>query len=288
MYPLQLFSLFPPFPRENKVFVAMSFDKRFDKRWGKVIIPGISNVRVNGIALQPFRVDARKVSDSILTEILVGISNSKLIFADITSLGYANDSIVRSGNVMYEIGIAHAVRLPEEVILFRSDKDRLLFDVANIRVNAYDPDYAPEITIKQISDTLIEALKEVDLRKNLAVRHAVDSLDFPSLNILLQGQGIVKHPQITTMGDALGNMANINAISRLLDLGILSTEYIEGTSDTFRKLQNLSIEEIIKYRLTPFGKAVYATCMNKFRTIISFIKELDAANSGQDNQNKQE
>jgi hypothetical protein len=39
MYPANYFGLFPPFPRENTVFVAMSFDPRFQTRWSNVIVP---------------------------------------------------------------------------------------------------------------------------------------------------------------------------------------------------------------------------------------------------------
>jgi hypothetical protein len=142
MYPRNYFQLFPPFPREEKVFVAMSFDTRFDACWNQVIIPAIQAVHVNDVPLQPHRVDTHRIiRDSILTEILGGITNDRVIFADITSLGQLDSKPVHSSNVMYEVGLAHAVRLPEEVILFRADTDFLLFDVANVRVNTYDPDH---------------------------------------------------------------------------------------------------------------------------------------------------
>jgi len=144
MYPSHFFGLFPPFPREDKVFVAMSFDPRFDQRWSEVIAPAVRRVLWNDKALEPLRVDSRKVSDSILTEILDGISKSRLILADITTIGKLNDTSIRNGNVMYEVGIAHAVRLPEEVLLFRSDGDTLLFDTSNIRVNKYQPEISPD------------------------------------------------------------------------------------------------------------------------------------------------
>src|SRR5262245_50584462 len=114
MYPYQYFSLFPSFPRENKVFVAMSFRSLFNKRWESVISPAIKKVQRNNIPLEPHRVDSRRVSDSILTEILTGISSALVIFADISSLGTIEDKPIRNGNVMYEIGLAHATRLPEE------------------------------------------------------------------------------------------------------------------------------------------------------------------------------
>jgi hypothetical protein len=44
MYPHDVFNLFPPFPRDERVFVAMSFDKRCDYRWENVIVPAINEV----------------------------------------------------------------------------------------------------------------------------------------------------------------------------------------------------------------------------------------------------
>lgn len=130
MYPAHVFSLFPPFPREDAVFIAMCFDSRFDARWRDVIAPAVQRIEVNNKRLKPVRVDTRKISDSILTEILSGVANSCLVWADITTIGHLNEKPIRNGNVMYEVGLAQAVRLPEEVILFRSDTDPLLFDTS--------------------------------------------------------------------------------------------------------------------------------------------------------------
>ena len=41
MYPASFFGLFPPFPRDDRVFLAMSFDSRFDRRWNEVIAPAV-------------------------------------------------------------------------------------------------------------------------------------------------------------------------------------------------------------------------------------------------------
>ena len=138
-----LFNLFPPFPREDKVFVAMSFAPEFQRRWDNVIAPAIQEV-----GLEPFRVDQRKISDSILTDITKSIANHRLIFGDISVMFVHEEAErrlpVRNANVMYEVGLAHTARLPEEVILFRSDNEYLPFDVMNIRVNSYDPDKAQD------------------------------------------------------------------------------------------------------------------------------------------------
>ena len=76
MYPHTLFSLIPPFPRTKRVFVAMSFDPAFDKRWNEVIDPAVRSLESSGQQLEPFRVDMSRVSDAILTEILTAIADS--------------------------------------------------------------------------------------------------------------------------------------------------------------------------------------------------------------------
>jgi len=259
MYPANYFGLFPPFSRDNTVFVAMSFDAGFDTRWTKVIAPGIRNVKVNGKSLEPIRVDASRISESILTEILSGIANCRLFLADVTTMAHADGRPVRNGNVMYELGLAHAIRLPEEVLLFRSDDDVLLFDVANIRVNSYAPDEKPEEAKSLISDTIIAALRELDLRRHIAVRKVAESLDFPSWWLLVEAQSGngIPHPEMRTMGQALGNASRSAAISRLLELGALRTIYLSLSPEKFEKIKDSVDTLILTYECTEFGKAVF-------------------------------
>lgn len=259
MYPSTVFGLYPPFPRENKVFVAMSFDSRFDKRWREAIAPGIRRVLVNEAPLEPTRVDIRKVSDSILTEILTGIANSRFIVADITTVGYLDGRPIRNGNVMYEVGIAQAVRLPEEVIIFRSDQDSLLFDTSNIRINHYSPDETPEEACSQITGAIISAGKELDLRRHLSVRMAAESLDFPCLWLLAQshsGQGVA-HPEMKTIRQVLSNTSRVASIARLLELGLLKTAYLEATPQLLEEIGDSPDIQIMKYEPTEFGNAVF-------------------------------
>ncbi len=56
MYPASFFELFPPFPRDKKIFVAMSFHERFQLRWQDVLVPAVSSIEINGEALEAVRV----------------------------------------------------------------------------------------------------------------------------------------------------------------------------------------------------------------------------------------
>jgi len=255
MYPANFFGLFPAFPRENTVFVAMSFDPIFDNRWKTVICPAIQSISIKGIQLRPVRVDERLVGDSILTEILSGISSSLVMFADISSNGRLDNRPIRNGNVMYEVGLAHAVRLPEEVILFRSDQEHLLFDTANVRINTYSPDAQPDQARQQIIDAINSAIEEINLRRHLAVKKAADSLDFASVNVLIDCQHkAVVHPLIRTMRDALSSISITSAIQRLLEMGLLKVDYI--SPQTKEQLEAPFISAM-PYRRTALGDAVF-------------------------------
>lgn len=84
----------------------------------------------------PFRVDIPQTGDSILIEILRGLRRARLVLADISpdhrSGEYPNP------NVMYELGIAHAMRLPETVVVVRRSGAKIPFDIAHIRADEYD------------------------------------------------------------------------------------------------------------------------------------------------------
>ena len=248
MYPAHLFALFPPFPRENRVFVAMSFDHRFDQRWRNVIDPGI---RATG--LESFRVDARRVGDSILTEILTGVSNSQLVFVDLSTL---DDH--RNGNVMYELGLAHAVRQPQEVLLFRSDDDSLVFDITQVRVNSYNPDGEPDAARQQVTEAITEAIREIDLTKNLSVQRIVSSLNYWEIETLLSltQQSQLHYPAIRTMRDVMSHMYRIPAITRLLESGLIETACPEFGPEVAALPEDTQMSGFFAFRLTPFGQAV--------------------------------
>lgn len=176
MYPSSYFSLIPAFPRNARAFVAMSFDPRFDARWNKVLIPALGALLHDEVPVQPFRIDLSRTSDAILTEILAAIGDSLVIVADITSTAELDGRAVRNANVLYEVGIAHAVRVPEEVVLLRSDQLRLDFDIAGVRVHSYDPDGDPDGATNFVTETVKASLTALSARKRTVLRVAAERL----------------------------------------------------------------------------------------------------------------
>lgn len=260
MYPNTFFSLFPPFPRDFRAFVAMSFDKRFDSRWENVLSPALSRIQVNETSLEPHRVDLTRASDSILTEILDQIAHCRVFIADISAIDQLNQRAIRNANVFYEVGLAHATRLPEEVILFRSDNFELAFDISNVRVHSYDPDGHPEEAQKFVVETVISSLRQLDLKRSLAIRKAAESLDYESYNVLAdaQHQSGVTPPPRRNMGEALAAVARLDAITRLLELGAIRTDFFRITDEFFTTdMRNLSEENLVRYIATPFGAVLF-------------------------------
>ncbi len=262
MYPHKYFELFPPFPREDSVFVAMSFDERLRSRWETVIDPGIRDVRVDGVMLKAHRVDVSRVGDSILTEILDGVSKSRLVLADVTALEVAGHGEVRNANVMYEVGLAHAVRLPEEVLLFRSDSKPILFDIANVRINSYDPDGAPDNARCQVKEAIESSLREVDLKRHMAVTKAAQSIDALAWDVLdraCEDDG-VGHFDTRSIAKALSGIPRNATIVRLLELGALETDCAPQIRQIIRSETRvdpaLRDSSLFTYRPTPFGRAV--------------------------------
>ena len=203
------------------------------------------------------RVDAKKISGSILTEILSGISRARAVFADITALDELNKRPIRNANVMYEVGLAHACRLAEEVLLFRSDEEELLFDIANVRVNRYAPDTQPEEARQMVAESIITVLQELELRRHLTVRRAVDSLDFGAwLRLLLIANGKRGHPQMRTMRDVMSNSQAVAAIGRLLELGAIRTDYFRITPQNAASSVDEPLERMVEYKVTEFGTAM--------------------------------
>ena len=95
-----------------QIFVAMSFEPRYDRRFANVIAPAINGIQMNGVSLRPYRVDTSKSGDSILTDIMDGIAHSEMVLADVSTVGHeaVTGHPFRNANVLYEVGIALACR----------------------------------------------------------------------------------------------------------------------------------------------------------------------------------
>ena len=67
MHPQVYLNTFWKMEVKPQVFVAMSFAPQYNHRYEKIIAPAIESLIVNGVRMDPYRVDISKSGDSILT-----------------------------------------------------------------------------------------------------------------------------------------------------------------------------------------------------------------------------
>ncbi len=176
----------------DEVFVAMPFAKRFDAVWDGAIQPAARDC-----GLSATRVDTRVTSDSILVDILDGIAHARLVLVDVSAVSCPpclglGDLLKRNhrkprypnGNVMYELGLAHAMRQAEEVVVIRDDHEhQLLFDVSGVRIHRY-PAGDTASSRKTIGALIRDALKVVDQTKALQVSRAIQAMSLRDVKLI--------------------------------------------------------------------------------------------------------
>lgn len=231
----------------DSVFVAMSFDPRFDSRFTDIIKPAIEGEVITGRRLSAHRVDISKSGDSILTEIVTGIAHSRLVLADVSVIdeGRYTQVPVRNSNVMYEVGIALACRAPSDVLLIRDDSKPLLFDLSTIPTLQLDFQDAT-VAIGKLRTALADRLSTISLLEDARVRLAVQGITPNELSVLKALSALPDNKALDLSHPKLGHppMPIESGISRLLGKGFARTVSINSeTGNPF-------------YALTPLGKVV--------------------------------
>jgi hypothetical protein len=187
MHPNAFLKTFWQLDVKPQIFVAMSFSDEYRKRYELVIAPVISSLKFNGTPLVPYRVDSSKSGDFILTDIVDGIAHSQMILADVSSIGRDSKTGTpyRNGNVMYEVGIALACRLPSDVLLIRDDKDKFLFDVSTVPHMYLDFTNIKEASFS-LNSELQMRLKEQSYLNDARVNLAIASLSNIEIELISQ------------------------------------------------------------------------------------------------------
>jgi len=198
----------------------MPFHDEFSRVWEHAIRPAVEQ------DLQPplvaVRVDESLLSGSIVTDILDGIAHARIVLADISVAQTGKWRGQRNANVMYEVGLAHATRQSTEVILIRTDKEEVNFDLAGIRVQSYDKADLPG-TRTLIHTLLEDAIRQIDQSKSLQVQKAVDALDADTMEFITRwaAEPGFHGPSPASMGAALLSIIKSAALSRLQTLGVV-------------------------------------------------------------------
>jgi hypothetical protein len=107
----------------NTCFVVMPFLPLFDAEYERVIKPSIEDA-----GLVCVRGDEIYTRQSILHDIWHSLRKARLVVAELSG---------RNPNVMYEIGLAHAIGKP--IVLLTRNEEDVPFDLRALRYLYYDP-----------------------------------------------------------------------------------------------------------------------------------------------------
>ncbi len=128
-------------------FVVMPFADPIGGYYESVYQPAIERAK-----LKPNRADADIYgTGKIIDQIWRGINSARVLVAELTG---------RNPNVLYELGLAHALRKP--VVLVSSNKDDVPFDVQHVRVIYYDrndPFWGQKL-IEKVAENILSALQD--------------------------------------------------------------------------------------------------------------------------------
>ncbi len=130
----------------DNCFVMMPFAFPLGGYYTSVYVPAIKKA-----GLTPIRADAEIFgTGKIVDQIWSGINNARVLVAELTG---------RNPNVLYELGIAHALKKP--VVLVSSNEGDVPFDVRHVRVIYYemtDPFWGEKL-ISKVAENIVSALK---------------------------------------------------------------------------------------------------------------------------------
>ncbi|MBI4777049.1 MAG: hypothetical protein HY788_23195, partial [Deltaproteobacteria bacterium] len=194
-----------------------------------------------------------------------GVANSRMLLFDLTDDPKSPCQFSKqvNGNVLYELGIANAIREPEDILLIReSSVAQIPFDISGLHINIYERD----LEVDWLHLKLEKALKEQEWYKSKRVDAAAKAIDE------------IGHMFMSKFGYRPKgfNHFNINGLSqtermsvfRLIDLGIVKFESI--AYDNYTEYA---------YHWTEFGREVMKHLGIKLLSMDDFKKTAGYADS---------
>ena len=208
MYPKKFWNEFRLSKWRKRIFIGMSFDKKeVEKRYKNIIREAIKKTN-----LRTYFLKGKITGDSIPSDIMKGIIECKLVLFDISPS--RKTTMTRNPNVMYELGLAHTWRNPEEVIVISDNVDNLPFDIQRLGVVKYSLKNK-EKSIDKIKNTILFRLKQINIRQKSIVRKAAESLTLEAYKFLIKTKGLIEHDKDLKDSDKL------LTVPLLLNLGLV-------------------------------------------------------------------
>ena len=134
-----------------RVFVLMPFDEEFRKIYDRLIVPAMERA-----GYEVSRADSELDQQNVLKDVVRGIAMADLVIADLTT---------RNANVLYELGLSHALR--SNTVLLAQSIDEVPFDLRSYRIVRYSTEF-DEV------EKLVEQLEEI------GTKHVEGDIEFGS------------------------------------------------------------------------------------------------------------
>ena len=131
---------------EKICFVIMPFGEPFDSYYREIFVPTIKRA-----GLKPIRADEIHRPGVIINQVWESIKQATVLVAEVTD---------QNPNVMYELGLAHAINKPV-VQIIKNDAKNVPFDLRSLRHIVYNterPNWSEELSSK-LEDFLQNAIK---------------------------------------------------------------------------------------------------------------------------------
>ena len=153
---------------ENSCFIVMPFSTLFQSEYDNIIKPALSELNLTCI-----RGDEIYSKQRIMDDIWSSIRSCRFVLAELTG---------RNPNVLYEIGLAHAIGKP--VIIITRNGDDVPFDLKDLRYLYYDVNdpFWGENLKKGIQSLVNKVLENPDLENYLEGITKPKPIIFPETN----------------------------------------------------------------------------------------------------------
>ena len=238
MYPKVFFENFWKGSQGNHLFVCMPFHDDFNEKF-QLIDRVASGLQFD----YAVRVKEDWIADDITSKILDGIANSKMLLFDLSDDPKSPCEYSRqpNGNVLYELGIAVAMREPEDILLIKEKSSSATpFDIKSLTINEYDG----ALNDRWLTEKLKYTLENQEWYKSRRVEAAAKSIDSFGLKLMLSVYANRPKDKDHFNDEQMRLQPEAKlAILRLLDLGILWFATDKGGTE-------------YAYHWTPFGKEV--------------------------------
>jgi hypothetical protein len=134
---------------DDACFVMMPFTSPIGAYYESIYKPAIEKAK-----LKPDRADADLYgTGKIVDQIWKGITSARVLLAELTN---------RNANVLYELGLAHALHKPVILVCSKSNEDDVPFDLRHVRVIYYDKDdpFWGTKLLEKVAENILSVLQD--------------------------------------------------------------------------------------------------------------------------------